>query len=85
MPLGVNFRDILIALGMLNKKAVERGYYGHNLGGECAGVVTKIGHKVSDIAVGDRVVAMAKNSYSTYLSRNPIVYIIISIYIFSYF
>jgi acyl transferase domain-containing protein/acyl carrier protein len=44
---GLNFRDVLIALGMYPGSAP--------LGSEAAGVVTEIGTDVHDIAVGDRV------------------------------
>ena len=56
----------MLAMGMLNKEAVEGGFCGEKLGIECAGVVTKVGANATNLAVGDRVVTVAKNSYSTY-------------------
>ncbi|MGW7585518.1 type I polyketide synthase, partial [Kitasatospora sp. NPDC054769] len=44
---GVNFRDVLLALGMYPERAV--------MGAEAAGVVTEVGAAVTDLAVGDRV------------------------------
>ncbi|MFD9089183.1 type I polyketide synthase, partial [Streptomyces prasinus] len=44
---GVNFRDVLIALGMYPDQA--------RMGAEAAGVVTGTGPGVTDLAVGDRV------------------------------
>ncbi|MGV9660763.1 type I polyketide synthase [Streptomyces koyangensis] len=44
---GVNFRDVLIALGMYPDRA--------RMGAEAAGVVTETGPGVDDLAVGDRV------------------------------
>ncbi|MEU1289690.1 type I polyketide synthase, partial [Kitasatospora sp. NPDC005856] len=44
---GVNFRDVLLALGMYPDRAV--------MGAEAAGVVTEVGADVTDLAVGDRV------------------------------
>lgn len=65
--LGVNFKDVMISMGMLNAESVEGGFCASRLGIECAGVVTKLGKSNSDLRIGDRVVAVAKNSYSSYL------------------
>ena len=58
---GLNFRDVLNALGM---------YPGDPgpLGNECAGVVTAIGDGVEDLAVGDQVLAMTDRSFATYVT-----------------
>nr|WP_237505443.1 SDR family NAD(P)-dependent oxidoreductase [Streptomyces sp. SID8378] len=48
---GVNFRDVLMALGMVPAR-------GTRLGGEAAGVVTHIGPGVTGLAVGDRVMGV---------------------------
>jgi amino acid adenylation domain-containing protein len=58
---GLNFRDVLNAMGM---------YPGDPgpLGGECAGVVARVGEGVHSFAVGDRVVAMAAGSFATYVT-----------------
>ncbi|HZG07166.1 MAG TPA: SDR family NAD(P)-dependent oxidoreductase, partial [Streptomyces sp.] len=47
---GMNFRDVLIALGVYPGKAV--------MGSEAAGVVLEVGPGVSDLAVGDRVMGL---------------------------
>ncbi|MFE9610886.1 SDR family NAD(P)-dependent oxidoreductase [Streptomyces sp. NPDC006012] len=52
---GVNFRDVLITLGMYPDKAL--------LGGEGAGVVTEIGSGVTGLAVGDRVLGLIDGAY----------------------
>jgi NADPH:quinone reductase-like Zn-dependent oxidoreductase len=67
----------MLSMGMLNKDAVEGGFCGEKLGIECAGVVTKIGAKTANLAIGDRVVAVAKNSYSTYLYINCCLIVIV--------
>ncbi len=56
---GLNYRDILIALGRLQNA---------NMGCECAGIVTRVGADVKGLAVGDRVAALAPSGcYRTYL------------------
>ncbi|WP_244951191.1 acyltransferase domain-containing protein, partial [Streptomyces sporangiiformans] len=52
---GVNFRDVLIALGMYPGGAV--------MGAEAAGVVTEVGPGVTELAVGDRVMGMVGKAY----------------------
>jgi phthiocerol/phenolphthiocerol synthesis type-I polyketide synthase C len=54
---GLNFRDVMYALGLLSDEAVENGFAGPTLGLECAGVVTAVGDEVSEFAVSDSVVA----------------------------
>jgi len=56
---GLNFRDVLNALGM---------YPGDPgpLGNECAGVVSAVGPGVTEFAVGDEVVAMVDKSFATW-------------------
>ncbi|RYP67536.1 hypothetical protein DL771_007186 [Monosporascus sp. 5C6A] len=58
---GLNFKDILVALGRLNEQVV--GY-------EVAGTVTRLGASAlreSGLRVGDRVVSFAENSYRTFV------------------
>ena len=55
---GINFRDVLIALGMYPGADVP-------LGAECAGVVTEIGAAVTEFRVGDRVIGFAPASLAT--------------------
>ncbi len=55
----LNFKDVMNTLGM---------YPGDPgpLGGECAGVVNAVGEGVADLHVGDEVIALAGNSFSTF-------------------
>jgi NADPH:quinone reductase-like Zn-dependent oxidoreductase/acyl carrier protein len=62
---GLNFRDVMWALGLLPDEALLHGFAGATIGLECAGVVTGIGPEVDDLAVGDRVMAFAPASLST--------------------
>ncbi len=58
---GLNFKDVLNALGM---------YPGDPgpLGGECAGTVVRTGAGVTDFQVGDAVMALASGSFSSHVT-----------------
>ncbi|MDF5759336.1 type I polyketide synthase, partial [Spongiactinospora sp. TRM90649] len=53
---GVNFRDVLIALGEYPEAAL--------MGSEGAGVVVEVGSEVSDLAVGDRVFGLFSGGFA---------------------
>lgn len=53
---GLNFRDVMYALGLLSDEAIENGFAGATIGLECAGKIIRIGKGVRQFAVGDRVV-----------------------------
>jgi len=55
----LNFRDIMIAMGLLSDEAVDGGLFGRTFGLECAGVITKVGDDVTNVKVGDEVMATA--------------------------
>jgi NADPH:quinone reductase-like Zn-dependent oxidoreductase/NADP-dependent 3-hydroxy acid dehydrogenase YdfG/acyl carrier protein len=57
---GLNFRDVLNVLDMVPGAAGP-------LGGECAGVVRRIGAAVRDLAVGDEVMAFARGSFASHV------------------
>ncbi|KAI2635455.1 acyl transferase domain-containing protein [Xylaria nigripes] len=58
---GMNFKDTLIAMGIVNgpKEA------GDGFGLECSGVVRAVGPGVTDLTIGDRVMAMTQDAYAT--------------------
>lgn len=58
--IGINFKDVLIALGRLS----EGG-----LGNEAAGIVTRAGPE-ADVVPGDRVCVCALGTYKTYIRTN---------------
>ena len=57
---GLNFRDVLIALGLYPGASVA-------LGSECAGVVTATGPGVEDLGVGDEVLAIASGAFRSFV------------------
>jgi phthiocerol/phenolphthiocerol synthesis type-I polyketide synthase C len=62
---GLNFRDVMWAMGLLPEEALIDGFAGPTFGLECAGIVRAVGPGVADLAVGDRVAGFAPASLST--------------------
>ena len=60
---GLNFRDVMYALGMLSDEAVAGGFAGPTLGLECSGIVRRIGEGVKGFSIGDPVIAFAASSF----------------------
>lgn len=54
---GVNFKDVVVAMGQVSQPYI---------GVECSGVVAGVGKNVTNIRVGQRVMAMTTGAYSTY-------------------
>ncbi|MGC2855132.1 SDR family NAD(P)-dependent oxidoreductase [Novispirillum sp. DQ9] len=65
---GLNFRDVMFALGVLPDEAVENGFAGATTGMEAGGVVTRVGPGVSDLAVGDEVLCFAPACFSSHIT-----------------
>jgi acyl transferase domain-containing protein/NADPH:quinone reductase-like Zn-dependent oxidoreductase/SAM-dependent methyltransferase/acyl carrier protein len=63
---GVNYHDVLWAMGILTDEAVADGYCGDQLGLECSGVVIAVGSDVRNFAPGDRVYGMAKAALASH-------------------
>ena len=53
---GLNFRDVMTALGELPER---------DLGFDCAGIVTAVGSEAVDLAIGDRVCALSPGAFGT--------------------
>ena len=69
---GLNFRDVLNILGMLKTHYAQEYNIQHAselpLGFECAGVVVSVGTQVSQIKIGDRVMALAEGSLASFVT-----------------
>ncbi len=63
---GLNFRDVMWAMGLLPDEALLDGFAGPTLGLECAGVVSAVGEGVDGFAAGDRVMAFAPASLGSH-------------------
>ena len=53
---GINFKDVMMSLGHISYR---------DLGQECSGIITAVGGKISDLALGDRVCAITRGSFAT--------------------
>jgi phthiocerol/phenolphthiocerol synthesis type-I polyketide synthase C len=62
---GLNFRDIMWAMGLFPEEALIDGFAGPTFGLECAGIVRSVGSDVEGLAVGDRVMGFAPASLSS--------------------
>ncbi len=58
----LNFRDLMLARGLLPQEALAHSYLGLRVGLECAGRVVSTGSGVSHVAEGELVVALAGGS-----------------------
>ncbi|GAB3333565.1 type I polyketide synthase [Bordetella tumulicola] len=62
---GLNFRDVMYALGLLSDEAIENGFSGPTLGLEFAGTVLRVGTSAAgDYQPGDAVVGFGPASFS---------------------
>ena len=61
---GLNFRDVLNVLGMYKGKT-------GSLGGECAGIVARVGAGVSGFNPGDEVISVGSGCFRRYITANP--------------
>ncbi|MBB2201129.1 type I polyketide synthase [Gluconacetobacter tumulisoli] len=67
MASGLNYRDVLSAIGMLPEELLLDGFAGATLGMECAGIVEAVGDAVEGVSVGDRVMALAASAHATHV------------------
>ncbi|KAI5251279.1 polyketide synthase [Aureobasidium subglaciale] len=54
---GMNFKDVVVSMGQLNQPYI---------GVECAGIIAAVGKNVTDVKIGQSVMAMTEGAYSTY-------------------
>ena len=68
---GLNFKDLMQAMGLLPAESLEAGYAGRlSLGGECAGRIVAVGDRVTDLQVGDEVIAIGRDALSAFLTTD---------------
>ena len=64
---GLNFRDVMYAMGMLPDEAVENGFSGPSLGLEFAGTVSRVGSGVREYKAGDAVMGFGPACFSSHI------------------
>lgn len=67
---GLNFKDVMLAMGMLPDEALKGGFTGKTLGMECSGIVTSLGECVENCKVGDEVITSAPGSLRSHIVIN---------------
>jgi acyl transferase domain-containing protein/acyl carrier protein/phospholipid N-methyltransferase len=65
---GLNFKDLMTAMGMVPKEALADPSASTLLGLECAGRVIAVGSNVTEFVVGDEVVAAAPRSLASHIT-----------------
>lgn len=65
---GLNYRDVMWAMGLLPEEALEKGFAGPNIGIECAGTILRCGPGCGDHRPGDRVVTFGPGCMASHLT-----------------
>ena len=65
MATGLNFRDIMLTMGLLPDDAVENGFARANLGLEFSGRIVRVGAGVTDFVPGDRIAGFGKSCFAS--------------------
>lgn len=63
---GLNFRDVMLAMGLLFDDVLDEGLAGAVYGLECAGRVVALGEGVHGFALGDLVMGFGQNSFASH-------------------
>lgn len=67
---GLNFKDVMKASGLLPASVMENNFWQRALGMECSGVITRIGVGVTEFSVGDPVVAFAHHAFRSHVTTD---------------
>lgn len=67
---GLNFKDVVKTMGMIDAASLGQTMSGNALGFECAGYVQAVGEGVTQFKAGDAVVAVATGCFATY-TKSP--------------
>ena len=65
---GMNFRDVMIALGLYPTIAGEASFSGGLLGLDCSGTISACGPGVTAVSVGDEVVGIGPGTFGAYVT-----------------
>jgi acyl transferase domain-containing protein/NADPH:quinone reductase-like Zn-dependent oxidoreductase/acyl carrier protein len=71
---GLNFRDVMLANGLLDDDVLDDGLAGAVFGFECAGRVVRVGPDVTHFQVGDTVMGFGRESFATHSTADARVF-----------
>ena len=71
---GLNFRDVMLATGLLDDDVLDDGLAGAVFGFECAGRVVRVGADVTHLAPGDAVMGFGRESFATHSTADARVF-----------
>ncbi len=74
---GLNFRDVMLASGLLDDDVLDDGMAGAVFGFECAGRVLRVGAGVTHLQPGDAVMGFGRESFATTLTADARVFTLI--------
>ncbi len=72
---GLNFRDVMLASGLLDDDVLDDGMAGAVLGFECAGEVLRVGESVAHLQPGDAVMGFGRESFATHATADARVFV----------
>ena len=72
---GLNFRDVMLASGLLDDDVLDDGMAGAVLGFECAGEVLRVGEGVAHLQPGDAVMGFGRESFATHATADARVFV----------
>jgi acyl transferase domain-containing protein/NADPH:quinone reductase-like Zn-dependent oxidoreductase/acyl carrier protein len=71
---GLNFRDVMLASGLLDDDVLDDGLAGAVFGFECAGRVLRVGADIAHLQPGDAVMGFGRESFATHLTADARVF-----------
>lgn len=71
---GLNFRDVMLASGLLDDDVLDDGMAGAVFGFECAGRVLRVGEGIGHLQTGDAVMGFGRESFATHLTADARVF-----------
>ncbi len=72
---GLNFRDVMLASGLLDDDVLDDGMAGAVLGFECAGEVLRVGAGIGHLQPGDTVMGFGRESFASHATADARVFV----------
>jgi acyl transferase domain-containing protein/acyl carrier protein len=69
---GLNFLDVLLGLGILPDDSPAGDNEGPRLGGECVGRIIAVGSAVTDLRIGEQVLALGPRAFGSFLTTRRV-------------